>query len=135
MATQTARPALRLRPRQVATKPREKRYLPWRIAGYVLLIGGWQLLSTYVFEPYILPAPTAIVEEMVETVQREDFWSNFLATLEHLFIGFAIAVALGTAIGILMGFGWLIGPFVTSIPRETLSMTLEAARRGLTMNP
>ena len=103
MATQTARPALRLRPRQVATKPREKRYLPWRIAGYVLLIGGWQLLSTYVFEPYILPAPTAIVEEMVETVQREDFWSNFLATLEHLFIGFAIALALGTAIGILMG--------------------------------
>jgi len=30
-----------------------------------------------------------------------------------------------------LGFGWLIGPFVTSIPRETLTMTLEATRRTL----
>jgi hypothetical protein len=34
-----------------------------------------------------------------------------------------------------MGFGWLIGPFVNSIPRETLSMTLEATRRALTQRP
>lgn len=33
--------------------------------------------------------------------------------------------------GIPLGFGWLIGPFVTSIPRETLTMTLEATRRTL----
>ena len=103
MATQTARPALRLRPRQVATQERRKRYLPWRIAGYVLFIGGWQLLSTYVFQPYILPAPTVILEEMVETVQREDFRSNILATLEHLFIGFTIAFVMGTLLGIVMG--------------------------------
>ena len=29
------------------------------------------------------------------------------------------------------GFGWLIGPFVTSIPRESLTFTLEATRRGV----
>lgn len=29
------------------------------------------------------------------------------------------------------GLGWLIGPFVTSIPRETLSFTLEATRRAV----
>jgi hypothetical protein len=33
--------------------------------------------------------------------------------------------------GIPLGFGWLIGPFVTSVPRETLTMTLEATRRVL----
>ncbi len=33
--------------------------------------------------------------------------------------------------GIPMGLGWIIGPFITSIPRETLTMTLEATRRGL----
>ena len=38
--------------------------------------------------------------------------------------------------GIPLGFGWLIGPFVTSIPRETLTMTLEATRRTfLTLGP
>jgi hypothetical protein len=31
-----------------------------------------------------------------------------------------------------VGLGWLIGPFVTSIPRESLTFTLSAARRHLT---
>lgn len=30
------------------------------------------------------------------------------------------------------GFGWLIGPFVTSIPRESLTFTMEALRKALT---
>jgi hypothetical protein len=33
--------------------------------------------------------------------------------------------------GIPMGFGWLIGPFVTSIPRDTLTFTLETTRKTL----
>jgi hypothetical protein len=33
--------------------------------------------------------------------------------------------------GIPMGFGWLIGPFVTSIPRESLTFTLETTRKTL----
>ena len=33
--------------------------------------------------------------------------------------------------GIPTGLGWLIGPFVTSIPRETVALTLTATRRTL----
>ena len=33
--------------------------------------------------------------------------------------------------GIPTGFGWLIKPFITSIPRETLTFTLETTRRSL----
>jgi hypothetical protein len=33
--------------------------------------------------------------------------------------------------GIPFGLGWLVGPFVTSIPRETLSFTLETTRKAL----
>jgi hypothetical protein len=33
--------------------------------------------------------------------------------------------------GIPIGLGWLIGPFVTSIPRESLEFTLETSRRLL----
>ena len=33
--------------------------------------------------------------------------------------------------GIPLGFGWLIGPFVSSIPRESLEFTLETARKTL----
>lgn len=34
--------------------------------------------------------------------------------------------------GIPFGVGWLVGPFVTSIPRESLTFTMEATRRTLT---
>jgi hypothetical protein len=37
--------------------------------------------------------------------------------------------------GIPMGLGWLVGPFVTSIPRETLALTLAATRRVLLSTP
>jgi hypothetical protein len=33
--------------------------------------------------------------------------------------------------GIPVGFGWLVGPFVTSIPRESLTFTLETTRKQL----
>ena len=33
--------------------------------------------------------------------------------------------------GIPFGLGWLVGPFVTSIPKETLSFTLETTRKSL----
>jgi len=29
------------------------------------------------------------------------------------------------------GLGWLIGPFVTSIPNETLAFTMEATRKAV----
>jgi hypothetical protein len=34
--------------------------------------------------------------------------------------------------GIPTGFGWLVGPFVTSIPKESLTFTLETTRKQLT---
>jgi hypothetical protein len=33
--------------------------------------------------------------------------------------------------GIPIGFGWIVGPFVTSIPRESLTFTLETTRKRL----
>jgi hypothetical protein len=37
--------------------------------------------------------------------------------------------------GIPIGLGWIVGPFVTSIPRESLTFTLETTRRNLEGGP
>ena len=37
--------------------------------------------------------------------------------------------------GIPVGFGWIVGPFVTSIPRESLTFTLDTTRRQLERGP
>lgn len=122
MATQTVRPSAtrlrsRLRPRSAARAPR---YIGWRILGYVVFVGAWQLLATYVFEPFILPAPTRVLEEMGEILTRGDFWPNFWATTKHLAIGFTLAYVLGSAIGIAMG----RSPFFDGLFRDYVMLTL-----------
>jgi NitT/TauT family transport system permease protein len=104
MATQAARaPALRLPSRPAGRAGREPRRWAWRLAGYAGFLGAWQLLSTFVFESFVLPAPTEVVREMWTILRSGDFWPNFFATTKHLAIGFAIALLVGTAIGIAMG--------------------------------
>lgn len=83
-------------------RPRRQRYLLWRIAGYILFIGAWAFVSTLT-EPYILPSPVAVLRKMGEVLGRDDFWINVFATLRNLAIGFTLAFAIGTAIGIAMG--------------------------------
>jgi NitT/TauT family transport system permease protein len=75
----------------------------WRVTAYVLFIGIWQLLSTFVFEPFVLPSPVAVVQEMWQIFSSGDFWSNFFATTRQLAIGFVLTFVLGTALGIVMG--------------------------------
>jgi NitT/TauT family transport system permease protein len=85
-----------------APEPRRRRYLAWRLAGYVLFVGTWALVSSLT-EPYILPSPLEVLRKMVEVVGRDDFWVNVFATLRNLAIGFTLAFVIGTAIGIAMG--------------------------------
>jgi NitT/TauT family transport system permease protein len=79
------------------------RYPLWRYTGYVVFLVVWQVLASYVFEPFKLPGPYVIVQEMWDILGGGDFWENFYATLEHLTIGFVIAFAIGTVIGIAIG--------------------------------
>jgi NitT/TauT family transport system permease protein len=122
VATQTVHPTSRgLRPRSTSPGAGKKsRYLPWRLAGYVLFVGAWQLLSTFVFEPYVLPGPATIVKEMWEILQGGDFWVNVFATLWHLTIGFILAFVLGTVIGIAMG----RSPYWDGFFRDYVMLTL-----------
>lgn len=102
-------PTVRSTPRRFLPRARlgggeGSRHPLWRYGGYLGFLLVWQSLSTYVFEPYIVPGPYAILQEMWAILtERNDFWENFSATLEHLFIGFVIAFTIGTAVGIAMG--------------------------------
>jgi NitT/TauT family transport system permease protein len=94
----------------------------WRVAGYVLFIGAWQLLATFLFEPFQLPPPFDVVREMWEILGAGDFWENFWATIKHLAIGFTIAFVLGTALGISMGRSAYWNGFFRDYVMVTLTM-------------
>jgi NitT/TauT family transport system permease protein len=124
VATQDVEPAAP--PARIDTEPDEptperprRRYLAWRIAGYVLFIGAWALIASLA-EPYILPSPLEVVREMGEVVGRDDFWVNVFATIRHLAIGFTLAFVIGTAIGIAMG----RSPYWDGFFRDYVMLTL-----------
>jgi NitT/TauT family transport system permease protein len=100
-------------------RPGRQRYLVWRLAGYVLFLGVWMLISSLT-EPYILPSPLAVLGDMVDAVGRDDFWVNVFATLRHLAIGFTIAFVMGTTIGIAMG----RSPYWDGFFRDYVMLTL-----------
>lgn len=97
---QTARPDPEV---SIGVSAKRSTYWPWRVGAYVVFIGAWQLLSTFVFERFILPAPTVVLQEMWKIVRTGEFRENFFATGRQLVIGFVITFVLGTMLGIAMG--------------------------------
>lgn len=81
-------------------KPRD---WPYRILGYVVFISLWQIASTYWVEPFILPTPISILQEMREMLGSGEFFSHFLSTITKIAIGFSIAFVIGSALALLMG--------------------------------
>jgi hypothetical protein len=58
-------------------------------------------------------------------------FNNYCALEEHGSGTYVQCESISLSRAILSGLGWLIGPFVNSIPRDSLAFTLGAMRRSL----
>jgi NitT/TauT family transport system permease protein len=76
------------------------RLAPW--ATTIVLLALWQVaVVVFRIESFILPSP---IQSLVAMYQfRAPLWSNALSTLSTTLFGFAIAVAVGAALGVLVG--------------------------------
>ena len=86
------------------------RWLP-RFAGYAAFLLLWSYASGRWIEDFLLPSPWAILQEMWRIVESGEFWIHFSSTIRKIAIGYTIAYALGTAIGIIMARRWWDGFF------------------------
>ncbi len=105
MTTQTARRTAARSIQRLAQRRarRTTGHLGWRLAGWGLFLGTWQLLAAFVFEPVVLPSPAEVLRDMWSILGSGKLWPSFFATATHLAIGFSLAYVLGSAIGIAMG--------------------------------
>ncbi len=93
----------------------------WRIAPFVsiaLLLAIWEILArSGTFTPFQLPAFSAVVQRIWEAAWSGDLWINAGLTLYRALVGFVIAGALGTVIGIAMsrnaGVFWFFDPLIS----------------------
>jgi ABC-type nitrate/sulfonate/bicarbonate transport system permease component len=72
------------------------------IAVPILLLVAWQLYTIARDDPKF-PRPTTILAEFQDLFLFSQFQTNVVPSLERIFIGFAIAVVLGVALGIPLG--------------------------------
>ena len=99
------------------------------VLAIVVLLGIWQALSQgKVFNPIVLPAPSAIARALVDLVQQGYFWDNARVTAWETVAGLAIGAGsgmiLGTAIGLVRFFRRAFYPIVVgfqTLPRIALA--------------
>jgi NitT/TauT family transport system permease protein len=70
---------------------------------FVLLLAGWQIATVVGEIPtYLLPGPIAIVEEMIN--RADILWKHGLVTLGEVVAGFALSVAVGIPLAVLISY-------------------------------
>jgi len=73
-----------------------------RALSFLLLLLGWWLLAAVLQSPE-LPSPAAVAARLWEHALSGELWRHLGATLARVVASFVLAMAVGTALGILLG--------------------------------
>ena len=88
-----------------------------RLLSLIALLALWQVAATIVADPGLLPSPLATFQAGYAELVRGDLIVNVAITLARVAVAFALAMLIGSAIGILLGrspmldqifSGWLV---------------------------
>lgn len=97
------------------------------LLGVLVACGIWQLVSTRIGVPLVLPGPSEVAHAFVVLMWKSTFWEAVWGTFQRVLIAFVISLALGFCTGMIAGlnapFRDMIAPFVTII-RATPVMAL-----------
>ena len=79
-----------------------------RAAVFVVVFGGWQLLSTWkIIDPFFFGQPSGITSKLWDWAQHGtafgSLWSQIWITMEEALLGFVFGVAGGIFFGVLLG--------------------------------
>jgi NitT/TauT family transport system permease protein len=69
----------------------------------VLVLAGWELLAIVIHDPLFLPRLSSVLETVWSLAARGVLLEDIQASLSRALGGFAVAMALGVPLGILMG--------------------------------
>ncbi|QDP98808.1 ABC transporter permease [Microlunatus elymi] len=103
-----------------------------RLALVVVVLGLWQLATTFWLDPFFYSQPTAIAKKLyvwfTDGTSKGSIWHNIAVTLEEAVLGFVTGSIVGIVLGILLGRARLvaevISPFIqmaNAVPRIILA--------------
>ncbi len=78
-----------------------------RVLSIGLFFAAWHVATTWDMDFYVrfqnIPTPAEVLEEAVALFGSAGFYVHILASLERIWLGFAIATTLGVGMGLLIG--------------------------------
>jgi NitT/TauT family transport system permease protein len=96
-------PGVEGRDRRGITIGRRARQAALVVAGWLAFLGFWTYASNNLVNPFILPTPAKVLDEMWTIASTGELFEHFQWSLMKTFVGFGLAVAIGLPIGMLMG--------------------------------
>ena len=115
-------------------RARQRLRLIWaaRVATLVIVIGGWQLFTTWkIVDPFFFGQPSGIWHQLADWAQHGtqygSLWSQIWTTMKEALLGFVVGVAGGVVFGVLLGqvrfLADVLGPYIkamNALPRIVL---------------
>lgn len=89
---------------QIRKKISKRDYIISGIIGFILLFVIWSLLTyTGVVKPFFLPSPTDTANSILNLFNEFNLFSDILASLNRILVGFILAVVIAVPLGIVIG--------------------------------
>src|SRR5256885_8004076 len=74
-----------------------------KVAAVTLALAVWQVVVWSGWRPdYVLPGPWPVLQRLAQDLQQGDFYAGVAITMRRALMGYAIAVALGSVLGLLV---------------------------------
>jgi NitT/TauT family transport system permease protein len=74
-----------------------------KLAAVALFLAVWQVVVWSGWRPdYVLPGPIPVFQRLGQDLGQPDFYAGVAVTMRRAFVGYAIAVVLGSALGLLV---------------------------------
>lgn len=73
------------------------------VGSIVIAFAGWQFLSTFVFNPFLIPPPLVVLETMIPMVKSGEIFRHVAISLARVGVGFATGCAAGIVLGVILG--------------------------------
>lgn len=102
-ATSISTPNVRVARKRMTSIWRSRRSLTLTILSLVLGFAVWQVLSTFVFNPFLVPSPMRVIETAIPMILSGEIIRDVIISLSRVLVGFVtgsiVAILLGTIIG------------------------------------
>jgi NitT/TauT family transport system permease protein/taurine transport system permease protein len=89
--------------KRIASIWRKHRSLGLTVLSLLLGFAGWQLLSTFVFSPFLVPPPVRVIKTAIPMILSGEIFRDVVISLSRVFVGFVAGSIAAILLGVILG--------------------------------